>query len=98
VIQLVEFHLDETTTAWFGAADVACDIIQVARDAAAAGMPPVPGAGPRSLADYLLQVRRLGGRRRGAARITTSRGQYDEAGQHHRLDFVGVSKLAIPRR
>lgn len=89
---LVEFRFDPTTIHWLGAADVACDILQVTEDATEAGMAPVPPGHARDLGEYLLQVR-LADRRRGFARIRNSSGIYEADGVYHRLDFVGISPL-----
>ena len=92
-VHLVEFRLDGANEVWFGAADVACDLLEVTRGALAAGMDPVPEGWSRDLGDYLLQLRLLDGRK-GAASAKASRSNIDAQAEYHRVDFMGMSKLA----
>jgi hypothetical protein len=89
---LVEFRLDPSTIHWFGAVEVACDILQVTEDATAAGMAAVPPGYARDLGEYLMQVRLADGRW-GLTRIRISSGVFEADGDNHRLDFVGLSPL-----
>jgi hypothetical protein len=90
---IAETPIDPTITQWGGAADVACDVEQVTRDATAAGLAPVPQGCVRDLGEFRARIVLADGRK-GAIYIRRSLGQYGEGpAAHHRLDFIGVSPL-----
>jgi len=90
---IAETPIDPTITQWGGAAEVACDIEQVTRDATAAGLPPVPQGWARDLGEFRARIVLADGRK-GAIYIRRSLGRYGEGpAAHHRLDFIGVSPL-----
>ncbi len=91
---LVETPVDETIIQWGGVADVACDIEQVTKDAAAAGVPPVQEGWYRDLGEFRARIMIADGRK-GAIYIRKSLGEFTEDPPYHRLDFIGVSDLGL---